>query len=115
MTENHSEPASFVRGAWVHVFEKDSFSTTDILSSSAGRVVFVDEKMVVVQHSVIERYAYAPRASDGEYVRIAARGMEVKDGQYERIAVSGMKGGPAVIRKHGDKDGIWKVVFGLSD
>lgn len=115
MTQNNTEPVVFAEGEGVIVWEKDCFSTTDMLLSTDGRVVFVDESMVVVQHSVIERFAYAPRASDGEYVRIAARSMKVEEGQYERIAVSGIKGGPAVLRKHGDKDGIWKVVFGLSE
>jgi hypothetical protein len=115
MTQNNIEPVVFAEGEFVCIWEKDPFATKDILTSSDGRVVFVDENMVVVQHSSYERYAYAPRASDGEYVRIAAMSMKIKEGQYERIAISGMPGGPAVLRKHGDRDGIWKVVFGLSE
>ena len=101
MTENHAEPVSFVEGTWVLLFEKeDSPSTEDTLMSSDGVVVSVDENKVVVRRSAIELNTFSPRATDGEYVRI---GLE---GSLSPITV---------LRNHGDREGIWKVVFGLSD
>lgn len=101
MTENHAEPVNFVEGTWVLLFEKENPpSTEDALMSSDGVVVSVDENMVVVRRSAIERNTFSPRASDGEYVRIGP------DGSLSPTTV---------LRNHDDREGIWKAVFGLSD